>query len=242
MRGYVMTKGLVLGAALTCFIGGSAAAADMPTKAPYRNYQPGTYSWQGFYVGGTAGAGIASSSSSDFNEDFSFQNMHNTGWAGTAGVTVGYNWQRGAAVFGVEADFNWTSFNKSVFNPAFDSQFDSKWNWFTTVRGRFGLAFDRSLVYATAGVAIVKTQNQLFFPEDGCDEDCVSLKKTQVGLAVGAGVEYALADNWSFKAEYLYIKLPSQNLGPQPIDEFSSFQFLQDAHFARVGLNYRFGY
>jgi outer membrane immunogenic protein len=239
-----MTKRLVLGAVLTCFVAGAAAAADMPTKAaPYRNYQPGAYSWNGFYVGGVAGVGIVTPQFSDLDVFFTYGNWQAGAWSGTAGLTAGYNVQYGAAVFGIEADINWTSYDRSLVNPAFDSQFDAKWNWFSTVRGRFGLAFDRALVYATAGVAIVDVNYTVFDQGYDCSETtCAKLKKTEVGLALGAGAEYALGNNWSFKAEYLFIKLPTKEVNDFERNSSAAFQFTTDAHFARVGLNYRFGY
>jgi outer membrane immunogenic protein len=239
-----MTKRLVLGTVLTCFVAGSAAAADMPTKAPYRNnYQPGGYSWNGFYVGGVVGAGIVTPQFTDLDGFFTEGGWQAGNWAGTAGLTAGYNVQYGAAVFGIEADINWTSFDRSLSNPDFDSQFDAKWNWFSTVRGRFGLAFDRALIYATAGVAIVDVNYNVFERGYDCSEYvCAKLKKTEVGLALGAGAEYALGNNWSFKAEYLFIKLPTKEVNDFEKSSDAAFQFTTDAHFARVGLNYRFGY
>jgi outer membrane immunogenic protein len=239
-----MTKRLVLSAVLTCFVAGSAAAADMPTKAaPYRNYQPGAYSWNGFYVGGVVGAGIVTPQFSDLDAFFTDGNWQAGAWSGTAGLTAGYNVQYGAAVFGIEADINWTSFDRSLSNPDFGSQFSAKWDWFSTVRGRFGLAFDRALIYATAGIAIVNQDYLVSYPSDGCEYDvCAKHKKTEVGLALGAGAEYALGNNWSFKAEYLFIKLPTKEVNDFAKDDDAAFQFTTDAHFARIGLNYRFGY
>ena len=238
----MMKRSFVLGAVLTSVLAGSAMAADMPTKSPV--YRPDAYSWSGFYVGAMVGAGIVTPLFADFDETFTFGNWHAGNWAFTGGGTVGYNWQSGSAVFGVEADFNWTSFDRSLLNPSFDTRFDAKWNWFSTVRARFGLALDRTLVYATAGVAIVDLDYQVFNQGESCSPDfsCAKLSKTEVGLALGAGVEYAWANNWSFKAEYLFIKLPTKDLGQAFIESQSEhFQFTTDAHFARVGLNYRFG-
>jgi outer membrane immunogenic protein len=72
-------------------------------------------------------------------------------------------------------------------------------------------------------------------------DTCARLRKTEVGLALGAGAEYAMGNNWSLNAEYLFIKPPTKEVS-DPRDELALFQFTTDAHFARVGLNYRFGY
>src|SRR5262245_11890344 len=170
-------------------------AADLPTKSPV--YRPQAFSWSGFYVGGVVGAGIVTPQFTDHEAFFTSSNWLAGGWAATGGGTVGYNWQWGSGVFGVEADFNWTSFDGRLSNRAFLSQFDAEWNWFSTVRARFGLALDRTLVYATAGVAIVDLDYQVSHPEPGCGPGpCAKLSKTEVGLALGTGVEYAWANNW----------------------------------------------
>ena len=234
----MMKRSFVLSAVLTCVLTGAAMAADMPTKSPF--YRPEAFSWSGFYVGAVAGAGIVTPQFNDKSNFFTGSSWQAGDWAFTGGGTVGNNWQSGSAVFGVEADFSWTNFDRSLTDPNFRSQFDAKWNWFSTVRARFGLALDRTLVYATAGVAIVDQDYEVH--KGGCGptsgEACAKLSKTEVGLALGAGVEYALASNWSFKTEYLYIRLPTRDIDVGIDDKF---QYKTDAHFARVGLNYRFG-
>jgi outer membrane immunogenic protein len=236
----MMKRSFVLSAVLTCVLIGSAMAADMPTKSPV--YRPEAFSWSGFYIGAVAGAGIVTPQFND-GQAFIAGDRQAGDWAFTGGGTVGYNWQSGSAVFGVETDFNWTNFDQSV-TAANVLQFDAKWNWFSTVRARFGLALDRTLVYATAGVAIVDLDYQAFRVNLGCGptpNPCAKLSKTEVGLALGAGVEYALAGNWSFKAEYLFIKLPTEDIGLSFVNSPVKLQYTTDAHFARVGLNYRFG-
>jgi len=237
----MMKRSFVLSAVLTCVLTGTAMSADMPTKSPV--YRSEAFSWSGFYVGAVAGAGIVTPQFDDKAEGFIGSSWQAGDWAFTGGGTVGYNWQSGSAVFGVEADFSWTNFDRSLTDLGRSSQFDAKWNWFSTVRGRFGLALDRTLVYATAGVAIVDLDYEVFRQGDGCGptSGCAKLSKTEVGLALGTGVEYALASNWSFKAEYLFIKLPTKEIGQSfQENQFRTFQYTTDAHFARVGLNYRF--
>jgi len=238
-----MTKlALVTTAVFSCLVAGSAVAADMPVKAyPGQNY---AHSWNGFYVGGVVGAGIVTPQFNDLDDFFTFSSWQAGKWAMTGGLTGGYNWQSGSAVFGVEADINWTNFSNTLTNPDFDSQFDSKWNWFSTVRGRFGLALDRTLIYATAGVALVSQEYRVSEPRDGCDNGkvCAKRKRTEVGLALGAGAEYAFGNNWSLKAEYLFIKLPTQDANDFANNSDAAFQFTTEAHFARIGLNYRFGH
>src|SRR5712692_9641712 len=119
-----MKRSSVVGVVLTFLLAGSAMAADMPTKSPV--YRPEAFSWSGFYVGAVAGAGIVTPQFNDKGQFCTGGSWQAGDWAFTGGGTVGYNWQSGSAVFGVEADFSGTNFNRSLTDPNFDSQFDAK--------------------------------------------------------------------------------------------------------------------
>jgi outer membrane immunogenic protein len=99
------------------------------------------------------------------------------------------------------------------------------------------------LLYATGGVAYAETQfrlNQLGVVSYGYDT-------WRIGWTVGGGVEYAFANNWSFKAEYLYLdygtsteNLPTSGpLGPSPVGPIGIITCWTDNVF-RVGINYLF--
>ena len=128
---------------------GAAAAADLarPEPVPYYPKAPvfvPPYSWTGFYVGINGGGGFGTS------------NWDSTGSrnisGGLVGGTVGYNYQFGHAVVGVEGDMNWADINGSTTNacPAGCKTSDS---WLATVRGRLGYAADRFMPYVTGGAA-----------------------------------------------------------------------------------------
>jgi outer membrane immunogenic protein len=203
-----------------------ANAADMPLKAPPLAPSP-VYSWTGFYIGGNAGYGwgdpndamlLGGSWLTDGTGDnlvlspLGNGQLHPSG--ATGGVQIGYNYQAGQWVIGIEADANYfglkDQFSRSVTNAlsgdsyAFASSFES--DWLVTVRPRVGYAFDHLLVYATGGLAVANekfsqsiTQLNLPFTEAG------SVSKTSAGWTVGAGAEYALNNLWSLKTEYLYV-------------------------------------
>ena len=71
-------------------------------------------------------------------------------------------------------------------------------NWLATARGRAGYAADRVLFFATAGGAFANVQTNF---------NGTTTTHTQSGWTVGAGVEWAFADNWTAKVEYLYVNL-----------------------------------
>src|SRR5262249_21486071 len=128
---------------------------------------------------------------------------------GTVGGTVGYNYQFGAGVVGIEGDINWSNFRDSLLDRDWVSFHSTKSDWFSTIRGRFGLAVDRVLVYGTGGVAFADRNATGSDLPQGCPFSCFSIKETAVGVVGGVGAEYALSGPWTMKAEYLYISTPT---------------------------------
>jgi outer membrane immunogenic protein len=92
------------------------------------------------------------------------------------------------------------SFDSDEINLGGGDIYDTKIDWFGTVRGRVGYAMDRALIYGTGGLAFGSVENRyLDGPANSFSEKC-----TQTGWTAGAGIEYAFDDHWSAKAEYLY--------------------------------------
>ena len=140
---------LVLTSVLATIVGVvSASAADisqrrqMPTKAP--NYAP-IYNWTGPYIGINAGGGWGSSGV-DAPFSGSFKNS-----GGLIGLTMGYNWQTGPTVFGLEGDIDWTNL-KGSGTCAGVLGCEVRNRWLGTARGRLGYAMDRFMPYVTGGL------------------------------------------------------------------------------------------
>jgi outer membrane immunogenic protein len=212
----------VLGFSLT------ANAADLPrpvpvpmvTKAP--PYLDQTFNWSGFYIGVNGGGGWGHSWS-DLSGGF-----HNSG--GVAGGTVGYNTQYGNWVFGFEGDIDWSDVSGTT-SAAGCPGCSVQNNWLSTARGRVGYAFGRWLPYITGGLAVGDVQASA--------PGFTGQTNTQVGWAAGAGVEYALSNNWSAKLEYLHVDLGrfdcNVNCGAAGTDNVGFRDNL-----VRGGFNYRF--
>ena len=152
-----------------------------------------------------------------------------TGFIG--GIQLGYNYQINQFVIGAEADFMGAALSKSstalreftAFNSTLDTTTTTKieQNWLGTVRARAGFAADRFMIYATGGLAYgnVKSRTNLTLNDptavDSGDPSLVgyvanwagSKTETKAGYVVGAGVEYALTNNWIIRGEYLYYNL-----------------------------------
>jgi outer membrane immunogenic protein len=188
-----------------------ASAADLgraPRVAPAPVYAP-LYSWAGFYMGVNGGGGFGDTS------------------GGLFGGQLGYNWQFGQTVLGLETDIQWSGI-KGSGNCAFGCE--TKNNWFGTARGRLGYAYDRWLPYVTGGLAYGDVEANPSF-------GFISQSKTSTGWTVGAGVEFALAQNWTAKVEYLYMDLGDfSSVVSAPAPTTVDFK----ANIVRAGVNFRF--
>lgn len=234
-----MNRSLLLGAAALLATGTASFAADLPypVKAePVQVFVP-AFSWTGFYLGGNAGYAWGESKATDVlffdsiggvytpgglyaGNDVKLGNMD--GWV--AGGQIGYNYQfTNNVVVGIEADFQWTgaedsrSFYATVDGPYY--QTNAELEWFGTVRARLGYAFDRLLVYGTGGFAYGKVSGSTTVmglngagAPDFTTAASGSYDKVNTGWTLGAGLEYAITDNWILRGEYLYVDLGDTNV------------------------------
>ena len=198
--------GAVLGAALALTTSGLAAAADLPF---YTAREPlNAYSWAGPYLGATLGY------------EWGTVSNNPTRPAGIAGgIQGGYNWQRGAFVFGGEADIQLSGADDTL------SPFEFSNPWFGTVRGRAGAALNNVLLYGTAGLAYGELRAGTF----NLTESHLS-----VGWTAGLGIEVGLTPRWSAKAEWLYLDLSGRNFSVTGTSNGLA------ADLVRMGVNYRF--
>jgi outer membrane immunogenic protein len=202
---------------------GSANAADisrrqvMPAKAPA--YVQQMYNWSGAYVGINGGAGWGNS---DFSAPVATSGFRTSG--GVIGGTLGYNYQVNQAVFGVEADMDWSNIHGSTACGV-GLTCETRNNWLATARGRVGYAFDRFMPYFTGGFAFGNVKNSITGFGD--------TSTTKTGYAIGGGVEAALNGPWTAKVEYLYADLGRTGA---PLGSDARF----NTNLVRAGLNYRF--
>jgi outer membrane immunogenic protein len=221
----------------------SAIAADLPVKARPMPVAV-VYNWTGFYVGGNVGYSwgrdpyeITGASSVRTRQFRAFGLPAETlltdvtaagpGFLGSgtadingavAGGQIGYNWQTGAWVFGLETDLQWsgqrgsTSFCLTVGCPlgGFVANADYKLSWFGTARARAGWLVDpRVLLYVTGGAAYGEVKADYTAGVLGLPLVASSTSSTRLGWTVGGGIEGMLSSNWTVKAEYLYVDLGS---------------------------------
>jgi outer membrane immunogenic protein len=241
------TKQFLL-ASVVCFAPFTAAAADLPVKAP-PPVAPLPFSWTGFYVG--ASGGIISQGTTATTDIFGItggvvasNSLGITGFGFIGGGNVGYNYQFGGNwVLGIEADISGTSLNDDA-DPFFGALiYSSRLNALATVRGRLGYAFDRALLYGTGGLAIGHVKNSVNSPFF-CGKGAVcswSSDKWKTGWTAGGGLEYAITRNWTVRAEALYVNLGKTEINAPDLGTSGCrFGFKNRYVIGRLGVNYKF--
>ena len=278
-------RSLLLAAFLVAAFMAPAVAADMPVKAsaPMVPPPPPPPAWSGFYAGLNAGyvnspnsldtsatptadatlgvvpgvsEGLAALSSGGIPVG------RNSGFIG--GGQIGYNWQFGSYVAGVEADIQGLSQSGGtgsvtttgivVFVPVTSTQTGAvSTKYLGTVRGRLGYLVTPSwLVYATGGLAYGGVSASTTLAQSALNgfagSGAGSMSDTRVGWTVGGGMEWMFAQRWSVKGEYLHYDLGTSNFTFAATSGFFLTPVYQtvtaSAHFqgdvVRVGVNYHF--
>jgi outer membrane immunogenic protein len=181
-----------------------ASAADLAAR-PYTKAPPmvqAMYDWSGFYIG--INGGWAQSNDRRTDPTGLVFGDHDVD-GGTVGGQVGYRWQSGQFVFGLEAQGNWADISGSSTNllgtPG--ATIRSKMDAFGLFTGQVGYAWNNVLLYAKGGAAVTD-RNYEFVNGAGATVASTGYD-TRWSPTVGAGIEYGFAPNWSFGVEYNHI-------------------------------------
>jgi high affinity Mn2+ porin len=228
------------------------SCAEEPTHA---------YNWAGMYLGANSGVnfplhpGERLQAVSGFDSSVYDLYPNSATHPGvTTGIQAGYNWQNGSWVWGLETEFNLLngrSGPKGIFPtspvyvglPIFTLSSNSSANYFASLRGRVGVAFDKSLIYFTAGVANGGARGPAFLSFGNGNDFSAGWSQSSRGKFVaGLGFEYAFAQDWSTRIEYLYL---NQSMNTQIFDNGNGFDYASrvrnENHILRFGMNYHFG-
>jgi outer membrane immunogenic protein len=206
-----MFRKLITSTALVVALGGVAVAADLPSRSPPPVYvPPPAFTWTGFYIGGQVGYQFGTEHTSlfanvpglPFAAGVPGYNMNGV----VGGAHMGLQAQFSQFVLGVEGDIEGASVRGStVFAGVTGS---SREDVESTYRLRAGYAFDRVLLYATGGLAIADFNNSY---NNGLPGGLDSFNHTRFGWTGGGGIEYAITNNWSIRAEYRYTEFGATN-------------------------------
>jgi len=228
----------LLTAAAIMGLAASASAADMPTKGPVSKAVAPIYNWTGFYIGIEGGGGWADTQHTNATNGVNSGTTRISG--GLFGGTYGYNAQFGSWVLGLEGDFSWSGIKKDFVtlnnNNFCTVGFECVTNlrWLGTDRARVGYAWDRLLVYGTAGVAYGSVEATIR------NSSFAVGNSTRVGFIYGGGVEWAFAPAWSVKAEYLRTDLGDKHTYSSNSGTVLENVSLKKLDIVRFGLNYHF--
>ncbi|MER9375988.1 outer membrane protein [Mesorhizobium sp. M0491] len=259
----------LLAAALVFGVVFPAIAADDDAKTLFVE---SAHNWSGVYVGAQGGyyQGVNSNVDVTICEEVGCElgvllansALTDLNWVADSdpsgfigGGQIGYNFQSGTLVVGAELDFqigsgggtDITCISVLGCEIPVTANASSELEWLGTARGRIGAAFDRTLIYATGGMAFGKVRNY-FDVNLGVDPYVFSNEErsTRFGWTVGGGAEYALTDELSLKGEYLYYNLADSTMTTlsygvgNPQGRIGTYKFSNDGQLVRVGLNYRF--
>jgi len=225
--------GVLLASGIAAASGSVATAADLPVKAPY--VQPPIVSWTGFYIGGHVGAGWGTLEGETVGGAFVFGQGTVNGFIG--GGQVGFNWQTGPIVVGIEADASASSLKGTA--PCIIGFFVCKGNvdWTGTVAGRLGFTADKALIYVKGGAGWAEFKYNVSVLGLGI----ATADQGRWGGLVGVGVEYAFLPGWSAKLEYNYIDV-GQHTTPFALaigGGAINVNTTENLHLVKFGVNYR---
>jgi outer membrane immunogenic protein len=246
-------------------LGYSALAADLAVPPP----PPAAPSWTGLYIGANGGWGWS-------NFDTAFvpdptgafiavgdlagpSSLNTSANGGVFGGQVGYNWQTGNWVLGVEGDFDaasisgtQTSIGNSPNTPGLPTtnviSATQKIDWLASIRARIGVLWGPGLVYFTGGGAWEGVKRDLLASDFG-DSAASNFSSTRSGFVIGGGYEWQFAQRWTVRGEYLFydfagantnnLTLPDCNLATPGACNVGFTTGKNNISVGRIGLNYK---
>jgi outer membrane immunogenic protein len=242
-------KKLLLAAAGAMALGLSApaSAADLAAR-PYTKAPPAAiatvYDWSGFYIGANGGWGSSRNSWDSVPPFLVGPEGSHDATGGVAGGQIGYRWQTGTWVFGLEAQGDWADLRGSNLSTLFGPDFrnDSRINAFGLFTGQIGWAANNVLFYVKGGAALTDNRNRIYSTATGALLASTG-DDTRWGGTVGVGLEYGFAPGWSAGVEYDHLFMQDRTLtftAPGGV-AFGADRIRQDVDLVTVRVNYKFG-
>jgi len=236
---------LVLCVAFLSAIGPQRSAADpytTPDVLPVHN-------WGGFYLGANLGGAWGSTTATDvngLNQAGDYWSAAPSGFSG--GVQLGYNWQVGPVLYGLEGDLGELglagSATQNYIPFIYDTSTSTNMDFYLTLRGRLGILFNQWLLYGTAGYigadTTVSVVNACTFPPCSVSFNAQN-ESFRNGWTAGGGFETVLSGQWSVKVEYLFFDFGSVNVSGVVNHNTYSWTLDTDGSLVRAGINYQFG-
>ena len=204
------------------------------------------YDWSGFYIGANGGWGSSRNcwtATSAFGAAVpaTSEGCHDA-TGGIVGGQIGYRWQSGGWVFGVEAQGDWADLRGSNTSLVLLAPFvnRSKIDALGLFTGQVGYSWNNVLWYVKGGAAV--TNDKYEGLAGGVVFDRAS--ETRWGGTVGTGLEFGFAPNWSAAVEYDHIFSQDKNVTftTTPGGVFNGTDRVrQDVDLVTARVNYRWG-
>lgn len=235
---------LIVLAMSTTSVAGGAWAADLlasPAAAPYvaasLNGAP-IINWQGFYIGAVGGYGWADTSS-NVTSPVTVPGAPTSPAGALFGPTLGYNWQMGTLIMGVEGDYAFgnLSGNGLYTGPGRDVAVNYQINNMGTLRARIGYATGNWLLFGTGGFAWANASRHDV--QQGGSNAIEDVSADHTGWTLGVGAEYAINKNWSAKGEYRYSSFGAADYVFQNVNGGFTNSVGFNVQQALLGMNYR---
>ena len=217
----------------SCLAGASLAAALLLSSMPVSAQPFMGGPWSGFYIGGNMG-GAFDANNLKFTDQTASQDLlfrsNTSGDEFLGGLHVGYDWQPGGFMFGVEGD----------------ADFGGDIDYLASIRGRVGAPLGPVLLYGTGGFAFEGAHErfQVSSASDGISTFNRHIDKT--GWTAGGGIETYVMPQLSVGVEGLYYDLGSDtaNLLTPVAAGAEPFSVRDDRQFAvaRARITYHMGW
>ena len=235
--------------AIASFAGTETLALDLKGSGDtQKSCSNDVFDWTGFYVGLHAGGQFGETKNTDldnWNGNHVQWGYDENGFVG--GGQLGYNFQWRRLVIGPEADLGYLNAQGSGAYPgSIDTIGKSDGDFYTTLRGRIGIALDHNwLIYGTGGAIGLNYNTGVTDDSSAPGPGLIDTSKSGFnwGYVVGGGIEHAINRHWSIKLEYLYFALdkqPSDGVATTGSGGTYRFDTETKGHILRVGVNYRF--
>jgi outer membrane immunogenic protein len=221
-----------------------ASAADMAVKArPPAPVVAPIYDWTGFYIGANGGWGQSRNCWDFVAPGAVFAGGCGDRSGGLIGGQIGYRWQTGGWVFGLEAQGDWADLSNtrlSLIDPTFSTR--TRTDGIGLFTGQIGYAWNAALFYVKGGAAVTSNTFDILTTIGGVN--VASASATRWGGAIGVGFEYGFTPNWSFGVEYDHLFMGDANNSfsvVNPIVAGATNRITQDVDMLTLRVNYRFG-
>jgi outer membrane immunogenic protein len=165
-----------------------------------------------------------------------------TGSGGVVGGQIGYRWQSGGFVFGLEGQGDWANLRASrvsLLAPGFTERV--KVDGIGLITGNIGYAWNNALLYLKGGAAVTGSRLDILGP---AGVGVAAVSSTRWGADVGVGFEYGFTPNWSVGAEYDHLFMGTNNNSfsvANPIVAGAFNRVKLDVDMVTIRFNYRFG-